>query len=730
MFMPEDYLHTHKLSTPNLAVTLVSIVTYESGLTIYKCIESVLAQSGFVLGTNLHIIVTDNASKDNSLDETKRILKNSCNIIENKTNLGFSAAHNNAIKKGLDLDAKYFLILNPDVKLDKFCLKELVTSLDDDADAGSSCPKLYRADENLNPISPLRFDAAGMYITPSIRHFDRGSEEIDLGQYEKDEYVFGGSGACLLLRKDFIKDTAIISSNKVELFDEDFFAYREDADLAWRAAWLGWKCRYVPAAIGFHKRVVLPERRKTLPAKLNEYGVRNRFLLQIKNFSFYENVYCIIPALCRNILVVFAVLIKERTSIQALKDVFKLARTCRAKRKDLFSKKRALRGSISKWFRYTPYTESALSTASAEKPINTIHAIIVNYNSGARLKACLESLLVAKKDIGDKFGIQITVIDNASLDSSAVNCFNYFGDTNCAFIFSETNLGFSGAINEAVRETQAQAYLILNPDVLVNANCLIGLRDELSKYSNLGTIAPILVDTDGKPQTAFIARNFPTVTQTLFDLFYLDHIIPISRFTASCSLANSSIVNNYFESKNSSNAKPLLIPQPPASCLLVRDSAFAAVNGFNTSYWPAWFEDVDFLKRLHSIGYLSAVTAKARVIHEGGYSKKEISDCAFASSFYHNMLYYWKIHGKGYKYVIIRSCFPLAMLLRGIVTYLRSLIDKQNSASMLSLAKQYFRLSISPNQNYNTKLSLKNKSQASYTKQSDVESTEVVGNVR
>ena len=54
-----------------------------------------------------------------------------------------------------------------------------------------------------------------------------------------------------------------------EYFDNDFFAYREDADLAWRAQLYGWRCLYTPKAIAYHVRHVLPEKRSALPALIN-----------------------------------------------------------------------------------------------------------------------------------------------------------------------------------------------------------------------------------------------------------------------------------------------------------------------------------------------------------------------------------------------------------------------------------------------------------------------------
>jgi GT2 family glycosyltransferase len=67
-----------------------------------------------------------------------------------------------------------------------------------------------------------------------------------------------------------------------EFFDEDFFVYREDADVAWRAQLMGWKCLYAPYAKGYHVRNALPGNRRALPPEINMHSVKNRFLLRMK----------------------------------------------------------------------------------------------------------------------------------------------------------------------------------------------------------------------------------------------------------------------------------------------------------------------------------------------------------------------------------------------------------------------------------------------------------------
>src|SRR4030095_12141583 len=103
-------------------------------------------------------------------------------------------------------------------------------------------------------------DSTGIIMLREQRHLDRGAGETDNGQYENPEDIFGPSGAAALYRRATLDDVAING----QYFDEDFFAFREDADLAWRCRLLGWNSIYVPAAVALHRRRVTPERRNRL----------------------------------------------------------------------------------------------------------------------------------------------------------------------------------------------------------------------------------------------------------------------------------------------------------------------------------------------------------------------------------------------------------------------------------------------------------------------------------
>ena len=111
----------------------------------------------------------------------------------------------------------------------------------------------------LKPFRQAVIDTTGIYFTPEMRHFDRGWKEPDEGQYRDLEYVFGASAAAALYRREMIDDI----SGGGEFFDPDFFAYREDADVAWRAQLMGWRCLYVPDAVWLPRS----QRRSGRPAR-------------------------------------------------------------------------------------------------------------------------------------------------------------------------------------------------------------------------------------------------------------------------------------------------------------------------------------------------------------------------------------------------------------------------------------------------------------------------------
>jgi GT2 family glycosyltransferase len=164
------------------------------------------------------------------------------------------------------------------------------------------------------------------------------------------EYVFGATGAAALYRRSMVDDVLVHG----EFFDEQFFAYREDADLAWRAQLMGWRCLYIPEAVGWHVRRVTPERRSELPTEINWHSIKNRFLMRAKNISFPLYARYFLPVTMRDLQVIGYCLFVDRRLASALTAVWKSRRELRRKRLVVQSRRTISDAELSAWFSTQP----------------------------------------------------------------------------------------------------------------------------------------------------------------------------------------------------------------------------------------------------------------------------------------------------------------------------------------------------------------------------------------
>jgi len=304
--------------TPRVAV---NIVTFNSDQDIAACLESVQLQTFRDFQT--HIL--DNASSDDTLKVIEPFEIDY--LTRSPVNIGFCKAHNQLARR---FPSDYVLFLNPDSALRPRFIGELVQALDARPDAASASGKLIRMDGKT-------IDSTGIIMLREQRHLDRGSGQPDAGQFEKAEEIFGPSGAAAMYRRKALDDAAI----QGQYFDEDFFAYREDADLAWRCRLLGWTSIYVPAAVAEHRRRVTPERRGQLPPAINYHSVKNRFLLRINNLTgdLYRRDFW--PITKRDAAVIGYVLLREWSSIPAFFYVTRNLPRLLRKRRVIQSRRRA-----------------------------------------------------------------------------------------------------------------------------------------------------------------------------------------------------------------------------------------------------------------------------------------------------------------------------------------------------------------------------------------------------
>ena len=323
-----------RLSSSRPLVSII-LVTWNSARFLPRCLDALRAQTY----QPVEVIVVDNASADAS-----RELVRGVTLIANDTNRGFSAAVNQGIAKA---NGEFVLLCNPDAFLDAKYIEAIVDAMTAE-EVGSATGTLMREDGKT-------IDTAGIRMTRSGRHLDiqsfspQGGEKAAEGRMRGPGVsdVFGVSGAAAMYRMSFLRDVAVDG----EIFDEDFFAYREDADIAWRGQLRAWRSIHVAAATGTHVRRVTPERRGELPPEINMHSVKNRFLLRLKNEGLYLALRNAPFEIARDVLVIGAALTIEGSSLPALAWLWKNRRRILHKRSIIQQRRRVSDRALATWFR-------------------------------------------------------------------------------------------------------------------------------------------------------------------------------------------------------------------------------------------------------------------------------------------------------------------------------------------------------------------------------------------
>lgn len=261
----------------------VSLVTYNSVADLPKFFESLDKQTY----NNFEVIVIDNASNDGTIDYLNKFHP-AVKIIKNSENGGYGKGHNQGIKAA---QAPYILIANPDIRLSENFLLEAISQIEYDEKIAAVGGKLYKLQTDLKSgqISDM-LDSTGFLCFKNRQVVDRGEGENDESQYDSMTDVFGVSGALVLFNKKALDDVRLLNG---QYFDERYFMYQEDVDLAWRLRLRGWSSRYLPKAIAWHRRTgqsaigtgviknILHRRKKS--ALVNQLSYRNHLSTLIKN---------------------------------------------------------------------------------------------------------------------------------------------------------------------------------------------------------------------------------------------------------------------------------------------------------------------------------------------------------------------------------------------------------------------------------------------------------------
>jgi len=215
---------------------------------------------------------------------------------------------------------------------------------------------------------------------------------------------------------------------------------------------------------------------------------------------------------------------------------------------------------------------------------------------------------------------------------------------------SPHNDGFAAATNRAIAKSTGRYVLLLNPDCELAPNALATLVDFLDRHHSVAVAAPLLVDESGDSQRDFQLRRLPTLGTLASEILLLDKLIPSNRARA------------WYRYRDLDLAEPQPIEQPAGAALLLRREIFDEIGLLDEQFSPAWFEDVDFFRRLAAAGRSAWVVPAAGATHFGGSSLEQMSFADFNEIWYRNMWRYakkWMTPGQAaaLRWVVIAGMF-------------------------------------------------------------------------
>jgi len=256
------------VSAPLNFVTIrVVVVNWNRRELLGACLDSLARQTH----KSFEVVVVDNGSTDGSAELVSGLIASypvPLRLIANATNRGFCAANNQGFEApGGPGSAPYFALLNNDAEADPGWLDALEQTVRSAPQIGMVASKILVWED------PAVIDKCGHLIYPDGQNRGRGSGEIDRGQFDRIEETLWPDGCAALYRRAML--------DEIGGFDEDLFAYADDAELGLRGRIAGWTCLYTPHAVVRHHRGATlglgSARRLTLIE-------RNRVLLAVKLF--------------------------------------------------------------------------------------------------------------------------------------------------------------------------------------------------------------------------------------------------------------------------------------------------------------------------------------------------------------------------------------------------------------------------------------------------------------
>jgi N-acetylglucosaminyl-diphospho-decaprenol L-rhamnosyltransferase len=272
-------------------------------------------------------------------------------------------------------------------------------------------------------------------------------------------------------------------------------------------------------------------------------------------------------------------------------------------------------------------------------------AIVVTYNSGAAITACLKAL--AREEC------EIIVVDNASADDTVREVQGFANLHPVRLLANEQNRGFGAAVSQGARAANGDVLLILNPDAIAEPGAVAAMLQCMSA-TGADAVGGALLQPDGQPARGFAFRRLPTLWALIFEATLVNQLWP------------GNPVNRRYRCLDADYLRQQEVEQPAGACLAVSRATFEKIGGFDEQFFPVWFEDVDLCKRLLDQDARVFYCPEARFHHGGAHSVGQLSFGDKQGFWYANMLRYAQKHFSRGQVLLLRVAIVKGMLLRSI----------------------------------------------------------------
>lgn len=274
-------------------------------------------------------------------------------------------------------------------------------------------------------------------------------------------------------------------------------------------------------------------------------------------------------------------------------------------------------------------------------------AVVIAHNSGEHIEACLEA-------VQKHAGWEILLIDNASQDDTLERAQRFV--PRVRIVANPVNLGFGGAVNQAVSLATTRVVVVMNPDAVPAEGALDRLAEVL-RVGDVGAVGGALVDERGHPQQGFVVRRFPRLSDAICEILLINAIWPGNP----CNLRYRCLTLDLSRAQE--------VDQPAGAALAFRYDAWQHVGGFDESFYPVWYEDVDFCQRLRQYGFKVRYEPAAKFYHAGAHSVSRVPFCARQLFWYRNLLRFFEKHHGNNSVRVLRAAIAAGMALRSLACF-------------------------------------------------------------